>query len=80
MTLQADIRLFKDTRRHPHLVVHLLFDEPEEKMDTVNIPRMHLTRTVKFSLLTLRAYLIVMAGMPIYHFLDLAGILGHRVK
>ena len=80
MTISTDTRVFEETQRHPHLVVHPLFDEPEEKVDIVNIPPMQLTRTVKFSLLTLRAYLIAMAVMLAYHFLDLAGILGHHAK
>jgi hypothetical protein len=80
MTLRTDNRAFEEAQRHPHLVVHPLFDEPEQKVDTVNIPPLRLTRTVKFSLLTLRAYLIVMAVMLVYHFLDLAGILGHHPK
>jgi hypothetical protein len=80
MTLRANTQVFEEAQRHPHVVVHPLFDEPEEKVDTVDIPPMQLTRTVKFSLLALRAYLIVMAVMLVYHFLDLAGILGHHAK
>lgn len=80
MTLRPNAPVQEETRRHPHLVVHPLFDEPETKVDTVGIPPMQLTRTVKISLLTLRAYLIVMAIMLVYHFLDLAGILGHHAK
>jgi hypothetical protein len=80
MTFKANTRTFEEAQRHPHLVVHPLFDEPEEKVDTVDIQPMQLTRTVRFSLLTLRAYLIVMAVMLVYHFLDLAGILGHHAK
>ena len=80
MTLRANTRVYEEARRHPHLVVHPLFDKPEEKVDTVDIPPMQLTRTVKVSLLALRAYLIVMAAMLAYHFLDLAGILGHHAK
>ena len=41
---------------------------------------MQLTRTVKAALLAMRGYLILMALMLTYHFLDLAGILGHHVK
>lgn len=77
MTLKTDTRRFDPVQRHPHLVVHPLFDGPEEKVDTVNTPPMQLTWTVKAALLTLRAYLIVMAAMLTYHFLDLAGILHH---
>lgn len=79
MTRQANTQTV-EAQRHPHLVVHPLFDEPEQKVDTVNIPPMQLTQMVRFSLLALRAYLIVMAVMLVYHFLDLAGILGHHAK
>ena len=74
------VALFESTQRHPHLVVHPLYDKPEEKLDTTAVPPMALTRTVKISLMTLRGYLILMAGMLIYHFLDLAGILGHHAR
>ena len=80
MKLENRTRRVEETERHPHLVVHPLFDGPEEKVDTLHIPPMQLTRTVKFSLLTLRAYLVVMATMLVYHFLDLAGILGHHAR
>lgn len=80
MTLKTDTQRRNAAERHPHLVVHPLFDGPEEKVDTVNTPPMQLTWTVKASLLTMRAYLIVMALMLTYHFLDLAGVLGHHAK
>lgn len=80
MTRRTDTHRVEAMPRHPHLVVHPLFDAPEAKVDTLNIPPMQLTQTVKFSLLTLRAYLVVMATMLVYHFLDLAGILGHHAK
>jgi hypothetical protein len=78
MTTRTDTGVFEKTRRHPNLVVHPLFDEPEEQVNTVDIPPMQLTRTVKFSLLALRAYLIVMTIMLLYRFFDLAGFLGHH--
>lgn len=80
MTLKSETRHFETQQRDPHLVVHPLFDRPEEKVDTVNTPPMQLTRTVKAALLAMRGYLILMALMLTYHFLDLAGILGHHVK
>lgn len=80
MTLRTGTRSFEDAHRHPHLVVHPLFDGPEEKVDTDHMSPMPLTRTVKFSLLTLRVYLVVMAIMLVYHFLDLAGLLGHHAR
>jgi len=54
-------------------VVHPLDDTPEEKYDVAALGRMPMTRSVRFSLLTLRAYLILMTGLVAYHVLDLAG-------
>ncbi len=56
------------------------FDDPEQKLDTDNLPPMRMTRSVKFSLVALRGYLTLMMLMLTYHFLDLAGILGHKAK
>jgi len=80
MATVTDTRVFEGAWRSPYLVVHPLFDEPEVKVDTVNTPPMQLTWTVKLSLLALRVYLILMTLMLVYHFLDLAGILGHRAR
>lgn len=69
-----------EAQRHPNLVVHPLFDSPEQKLDTDRLPPMVMTRSVKLSLMALRGYLILMTLMLAYHFLDLAGILGHHPK
>ena len=80
MTPQANTVAPVQVERHPHHVVHPLFDQPEAKIDSDNVPPMELTPAVKASLLALRAYLIVMGVMLVYHFLDLAGFLGHHLK
>ena len=39
---------------------------------------MPMTTSVKISLLSLRAYLVLMIGLVFYHVLDLAGLFGHH--
>jgi hypothetical protein len=60
------------------VVVHPLDDEPEQKVDTAGLGPMPMTRTVRISLMSLRAYLILMMLMVFYHVLDLAGLFGHH--
>lgn len=67
-------------RRDPDLVVPPLSDRPERKVDTAHRPPMRLTPTVRVSLAVLRGYLILMTLMLAYHFLDLAGVLGHHAR
>jgi len=59
-----------------YVVVHPLHDLPEEKVDASKLGRIKMTRSVKLSLLALRAYLAVMTLLVIYHVIDLAGVLG----
>jgi hypothetical protein len=54
-------------------VVHPLFDEPEEKIDTESLGPMKMTGTVKYSLLALQIYLIVMLVLLVYRVLVMAG-------
>lgn len=56
------------------VVVHPLDDLPEEKLDTTNLGPMPMTRAVKYSLFALRAYLVLMMALVLYHALDLAGV------
>jgi hypothetical protein len=44
-------------------IIHPLDAVPEEKVDVSNLPPMELTRTVKWSLIALRGYLILMIVM-----------------
>lgn len=60
-------------------VVHPLDDVPEEKCNAEELGPMPMTRSVKWSLLALRGYLILMGLLVAYHALDLAGIFGHHV-
>ena len=57
-----------------YLVVHPLDDRPEEKVNTETLGPMPMTRTVKLSLMSLRAYLILMILLVAYHVLQIAGL------
>jgi hypothetical protein len=56
-----------------YVVVHPLDDRPEPKADTEDLGRMPMTRTARFSLLSLRACLLVMCGLVEYQFIHMAG-------
>lgn len=60
------------------VVVHPLDDVPEVKVDTENLGPMAMTMSVRISLLSLRAYLVLMMLLVFYHVLDLAGLFGHH--
>ncbi|MDA8333862.1 MAG: hypothetical protein M0Z41_02550 [Peptococcaceae bacterium] len=51
------------------LVVHPLFDEPEEKRDVDALGAIKMTKSVKYSLMTLRLYLFFMVGLVFYRLL-----------
>ena len=75
VTMDANLN---DLPENHYLVVHPLNDVPEEKIDTSNLGPMAMTTSVKLSLLSLRAYLVLMMGLVLYHVLDLAGLFGHH--
>jgi hypothetical protein len=52
--------------------IHPLDDLPEEKVKSDHLPPLKMTRTVRWSLFTLRAYLIIMMLLLFYHVIDLA--------
>ncbi len=56
------------------VVVHPLDDVPEQKVDTEGLGPMAMTRSVRLSLLSLRAYLILMMLLVLYHVLGMAGL------
>jgi hypothetical protein len=57
----------------PHLVViHPLDDEPEVKRSTAAAGRMRMSRTVRWSLFALRAYLVVIVALVVYRVYTLA--------
>ena len=59
-----------DTSRF--VVIHPLDDAPETKVDLENLGPMPMTGSVRFALLTLRAYLVLMIALVLYHVFDLA--------
>ncbi len=63
--------------RRTFVVVHPLDDVVEAKVDVEALGPMPLTPSVKFSLLVLRGYLIIMGLLVLYHVLDLSGLFTH---
>ncbi len=59
-----------------YYVIHPLDDEPEQKRDVESLGPMHLTPSVRYSLLALRTYLILMVALAFYRVLSLAGVFG----
>jgi len=55
-------------------VVHPLDDAPEAKFSGEGLGPIHMSRTVKLSLMALRGYLLVMALLVLYHVLNLARV------
>jgi hypothetical protein len=66
--------LNQNEKTNRYVVVHPLDDRPEAKVDTENLGPMPMTRSVKLSLMSLRAYLILMIMMVGYHVLQLGGL------
>ncbi len=64
----------KNKERPVFHVVHPLFDEPEEKFNPENLGPMHMTRSVRYSLMILRVYLILMVILAFYRVLSMAGL------
>ena len=60
------------TKNDHYVVVHPLDDVLETKVDTEGLGPMPMTRSVRFSLLSLRAYLILMVLLVVYHVVMLA--------
>ena len=67
-----DLETRLETRKDHFVVVHPLDDVPETKVDTEALGPMAMTRSVRFSLLSLRAYLILMVLLVVYHVVMLA--------
>ena len=70
------IRHGYDESLNRYIVVHPLDDVPEEKVDTDTLGPMPMTASVKWSLVSLRAYLILMFVLVLYHVVQLAGLFG----
>jgi hypothetical protein len=60
------------TKNDRYVVVHPLDDVYETKVDTEALGPMPMTRSVRYSLLSLRAYLILMVLLVVYHVVMLA--------
>ncbi len=58
------------------VVVHPLRDVPENKIDTSKLGARPLSQRAKAALLALRAYLLLMTALVVYHALALAGLFG----
>ncbi len=58
------------------VVIHPLDDRREEKVDISSVGLMPMTTSVRLSLIALRAYLILMMVLVLYHIVDLAGAFG----
>jgi hypothetical protein len=61
------------------VVIHPLDDIPEQKVDTESLGPMAMTTSVRVSLLSLRAYLVLMMFLVFYRVLVLAGWFGHHI-
>jgi len=68
MNLEATM----ETRKDHFVVVHPLDDVPEAKVDTEALGPMAMTRSVRLSLFSLRAYLVLMVLLVVYHVVMLA--------
>ena len=67
-------QLIKTVESEPNyfLVIHPLDDLPEQKIDSDHLPPMEMTQGVRWSLISLRVYLIFMIALFMYHVIDLA--------
>jgi hypothetical protein len=65
-----------DEEQNRYVVVHPLDDLPEAKVDTEALGPMPMTPSVKWSLISLRAYLLCMIALVFYRVLGLAGLFG----
>lgn len=72
MATPLDLETRNETRKNHFVVVHPLDDVLETKVDTEALGPMAMTRTVRLSLISLRAYLILMVLMVVYHVVMLA--------
>jgi hypothetical protein len=66
-----------DAQTQIYQVVHPLDDVPEEKCSPEKLGAMHMTPTVKLSLLALRGYLILIVMLVFFSVLHQAGVFGH---
>jgi len=74
--MAAMLKAKRNKERHFY-VVHPLDDQPETKRSADDLGPMPMTRSVKWSLMALRGYLLTMGALVAYHVLCIAGVLGH---
>ncbi len=67
--------IIKSNNDQVYYVVHPLDDEPEEKIDVENAGPMEMTASVRYSLLALQIYLVLMLALLAYRVLIMAGVL-----
>jgi len=67
-----------DASLNRYIVVHPLDDIPETKVDTETLGPMAMTASVRWSLVSLRGYLILMLVLVFYRVLEMSGGLGGR--
>jgi len=72
--------LIENVPENHFVVVHPLDDVPEQKIDISTLGPMPMTASVKYSLLALRGYLVLMMVLVLYHVLDLAGAFGGHTR
>jgi hypothetical protein len=65
-----------DATLNRYVIVHPLDDRPEEKIDVEMLGPMPMTGAVRWSLVSLRAYLVLMLVLVLYRVLQLAGLFG----
>jgi len=70
------IALKNDRLTEEFVVIHPLFDEPEQKMSGVDLGRMPMSKPVRVSLTLLRCYIILMFVLLGFHLLQQAGVFG----
>ena len=65
---------------HCYEVIHPLDDVKEEKCSLEGLGQMHMSRSVKLSLYTLRGYLLLMGLLVGYRLVVLSNVFGHHIN
>ena len=75
MEMINKVNLNDNDKDQGYVVIHPLDDQPEEKCSVEGLGLMPLSRSVKYSLLSLRLYLILMGGLVLYRALQETGVI-----
>ncbi len=62
------------SKKAEYLVVHPIHDVPEQKRTGEGLGRIRMSASVRWSLIVLRGYLILMLLLTLYRTLQLAGV------